>query len=173
MKLSDPTALTASMEDYLRAILGLEGTHRVARPKDVAQRLGVHKTTVTAAMRTLAAHGMVNHEPYGVVTLTDDGRRAAEEVASRHVAIRDFLENVLGVDAPTADRTACRMEHDLPREVVDRLVLFTESIRVCPVASNTGPRCCRHARASKGAAARPPATTGDAYASVMHFFNPS
>ena len=67
--------LSASLEDYVEAIFNLVGESKVARCKDIAQSLGVSRSSVTGALRLLKDKGLANYEPYGYVTLTDDGQR--------------------------------------------------------------------------------------------------
>ena len=48
--MSEKPLLTESMEDYLEAILALERLHKVARAKDIAERMEVKRGTVTGAL---------------------------------------------------------------------------------------------------------------------------
>jgi len=93
----DGEVLSESLEDYLEAILLLERESRVARVSEIADQLSVSRPSVTGALKNLAARGLVTHERYGHVTLTDEGNDIAIEVERRHVAIRSFLVGVLGV----------------------------------------------------------------------------
>ena len=124
--------LTASQEDYLEAILLLVREGRVARVRDIASHLGVGKPSVTAALKGLAKRELVNYDPYQYITLTDTGRLAAERIERRHTVIKDFLQNILGVDADTAEANACRMEHAVDQEVMGRLKAFAEFAESCP-----------------------------------------
>jgi DtxR family transcriptional regulator, Mn-dependent transcriptional regulator len=113
-----------SGEDYLEAVLVLERTDGPVRVTALADRLGVSKPSVSAALAGLARRGLVRHERYGGVELTSRGRRVARETDRRHQLLRGFLVNVLGVDARTAERDACRLEHGLSQATVKRLVEF-------------------------------------------------
>ena len=46
-------ALSESMEDYLEVILDLESTQKVARTKDIADKMGVQRGSVTGALKNL------------------------------------------------------------------------------------------------------------------------
>jgi DtxR family transcriptional regulator, Mn-dependent transcriptional regulator len=118
-------SLTASLEDYLEAIFHLENKDKVARCKDIAEALGVARPSVTGALRTLAGKGLVNYEPYGLITLTEAGRREARRVAEKHRIIESFFVDVLGVDGELAGQAACKAEHALGPVVVERLLAFT------------------------------------------------
>jgi DtxR family Mn-dependent transcriptional regulator len=116
------TSLSQSAQDYLEAMLVLGQAGRVVRISDVAFRLGVRLPSVVAMLKGLAAKGLVKHERYGLVELTETGRPEAQEVLARHQAIYRFLNGFLGVSEATAETDACRMEHVLSPDTVRRLL---------------------------------------------------
>jgi DtxR family transcriptional regulator, Mn-dependent transcriptional regulator len=126
--------LTESSQGYLEVILDLETSQKVARAKDIAERLGVQRGSVTGALKSLEEKGLIHYRPYSFITLTESGRKIAEEVAYRHRVLKDFLLNVLQIDEPTAEATACRMEHAIDPRSLERLVCFIEYIHTCPRA---------------------------------------
>ncbi len=127
-------SLSANMEDYLEAIFLLVRDKTVARSKDISQRLKVNRSSVAGAIQALQARGLVNHESYGAVTLTKDGTRIARDVFRRHLALRDFMVEVLSIDPAEAEEAACRMEHGVSKKIVDRFVEFAEFVKTCPKA---------------------------------------
>ncbi len=126
--------LSASLEDYLEAIFHIVARKSAARAKDIAERVGVNRSSVTGALHALSDKGLVNYAPYDVITLTESGQEAAEDVVRRHNALSRFLERVLGVERGEAEKAACRMEHAVPRGVVERLVAFADFVALCPRA---------------------------------------
>jgi DtxR family Mn-dependent transcriptional regulator len=130
MSAPESRQLSASLEDYLEAILNLAGGAEGARSKDVANTLGVAKPSVTGALQLLRGRGLVNYERYGRVTLTRRGQTVAEEVARKHDVLRSFFMNVLGVEAEAAQKAACRAEHALGQEIIGRLVSFIDYVAV-------------------------------------------
>ena len=126
--------LSSSLEDYLEAIFHIVREKRAARPKDIAARLSVGNSSVTGALKALAARDLVNYAPYDVVTLTEAGEAAARDVVRRHEALREFFIKVLAADGYLAERAACQMEHAVPPELMDRFVRFIEFIEMCPKA---------------------------------------
>lgn len=126
--------LSASLEDYLETVWLLVQRDRVARIRDIAKRLKVGMPSVTAAMKSLAKRKLVKYDPYQVVTLTAEGRSIAEEISSRHHLLRQFLTGVLGLDGDVAEANACRLEHAMDGELLDRLRSFTRFIERCPRA---------------------------------------
>ena len=126
--------LSPSLEDYLEAVLILVRSGSVARVRDIAAHLGVGKSSVTGAVKTLAKRGLVNYEPYQFITLTDRGRELAEDVAARHMLLRELLSDVLGLDEEVAEANACRMEHAVDAELLEQLGKFSTFVRTCPRA---------------------------------------
>ncbi|QTA81235.1 Iron dependent repressor, DtxR family [Desulfonema limicola] len=124
--------LSDSLEDYLETILALETTNKVARVKDIADKMGVLRGSVTGALKNLGEKGLINYKPYSFITLTREGRVIASEVTRRHEEIKNFLQNVLQINEESADANACRMEHAMDRAAIDRLVEFIEYIHHCP-----------------------------------------
>jgi DtxR family Mn-dependent transcriptional regulator len=123
---SDP--LSATLEDYLETVARLVSEDGSARVGDIARALSVHKSTVTAALKSLAEKGLVRYAPYEAATLTETGRTRAGEITERHRVVRCFLTDVLGVGFERADANACRIEHAADRRVIERLGLFAEFV---------------------------------------------
>jgi len=132
-------ALSASLEDYLEAILQLERTSRVARVSEIAEHLSVSRPSVTGALKNLAGRGLVSHAPYGHVILTAEGSGIALEVERRHLAIRDFLTGVLAIPEEKAEVTACRLEHVLEPDVLAHFVSYAENVQGRTPAAARGP----------------------------------
>jgi DtxR family Mn-dependent transcriptional regulator len=124
--------LSASLEDYLEAIFHIVREKSAARPKDISTYLEVGNSSVTGALKALAARELVNYAPYDVVTLTPSGEKAARDVVRRHESLREFFIKVLAADNRLAEEAACKMEHEIPPELVDRCIRFVEFIEMCP-----------------------------------------
>lgn len=124
--------LTASQEDYLEAIYHVTREHGAARSRDLVQRLGVNSSSVTQALHGLGERGMIHHRPYGDITLTERGEALALDVIRRHEALRTFFVEILGVAPGPAEEAACRMEHAMPREIVDRLLDYIRTVSTRP-----------------------------------------
>lgn len=157
--------VTAALEDYLEAIFNLCRFDKAARSRDIAELLNVHKSTVTAALKSLGQMNLINYSPYEAVTLTPEGRKLAEDVAIRHSALRDFFINVLKVDKDLAESAACGMEHSVPKEIVEKLAHFAVSMQDCPrltkdkLARKSGTKACDSCLETRDSEIAPMATT--------------
>lgn len=126
--------LSENLEDYLEVILELEKTRKVARGKEIAQKLNVQPGSVTGALKTLDKKGLINWEKYGFITLTKQGLSIAENITRRHKVLKNFLVNVLQIEKTSADATACRMEHAIDDPTMEKLISFIEYLNSCPHA---------------------------------------
>ena len=114
-----PPYLSATAEDYLKAIYHIELGGDAASKADVAQRMGVASASVSGMMGRLAQQGLVRHERYGPVTLTEAGRRAALRTIRRHRLIETYLTVVFGYPWDRVHAEAERLEHAASDELVD------------------------------------------------------
>ena len=128
--------LTPTMEDYLEAIYSISNEKRVVRVKNIAKKVGVKMPTVTNMLKSLNQKGFIDYEKHEYLELTQKGRKVGKEIDRRHQIIRNFLTDILKIDSVVADEEACKMEHGMSAETLDRLTQFIDFIQVCP---RTGP----------------------------------
>jgi DtxR family transcriptional regulator, Mn-dependent transcriptional regulator len=108
--------MTESLEDYLEEIY-LQVTHgQIPRVTSIAEKLSVSKPSVNNALKELEKRGLILHQKYGYVQLTEEGRRLSESVLQKHVLIKKLLVTVFRVSEETAETDACRIEHDVSEE---------------------------------------------------------
>jgi DtxR family Mn-dependent transcriptional regulator len=138
-----------SMAHYLQAVAALKGQKGFARVGDIAEHLGVSKSGVTSMLRSLQGRGLVDHERYGCVELTDSGRRLAERTESSRRVLSIFLSEILGVEERVAEEDACMIEHLVSPEVAVELLRITTFLRSMHPAAvafrdayRTSPRSC-------------------------------
>ncbi|HIT73820.1 hypothetical protein B5E58_06205 [Tyzzerella sp. An114] len=115
--------VTASLEDYLEAIYFLNNDEGV-RVTDIATELSISKPSVNRAINTLKSQGLVTHEHYGSLFLTEEGLDIAKKIAKRHFMLKKFLTQILEVDEKTAEEEACLIEHCLSADTVEKLEKF-------------------------------------------------
>ncbi len=118
--------LSERAADYLETIYLLSLRQDTVGVSEVAEERGVTTPTARSAIGRLKADGLVRQRRYGKVVLTETGRRRAAIVYRRHTLLFRFLHDVLGVDPEKADAEACRLEHGLSEETLERLVNFLD-----------------------------------------------
>ncbi|WP_442930375.1 manganese-binding transcriptional regulator MntR [Mycobacterium sp. NBC_00419] len=114
--------LTMVAQDYLKVIwTAQEWSHEKVSTKLLAERLGVSASTASESIRKLADQGLVHHEKYGAVTLTDRGRQAALAVVRRHRLLETFLMRELGYGWDEVHDEAEILEHAVSDMMLDRI----------------------------------------------------
>lgn len=112
---------TAPVEDYLKAIYEIERSGAAAATTEIAQRLSIAPASVSGMVRRLADQGLLEHERYRGVRLTEEGRRVALRTLRRHRIIEAYLTRALGYPWDLVHDEAERLEHAASDELVDRM----------------------------------------------------
>jgi DtxR family Mn-dependent transcriptional regulator len=110
-----------AVEDYLKAIYRLEQDDAPASTSDLAERLDRSAASVTNMVKSLAEQGLVSHEPYHGVRLSEEGRTAALRIIRRHRIIEAYLIDRLGYTWDGVHPEAERLEHAVSDDLVERM----------------------------------------------------
>jgi DtxR family transcriptional regulator, Mn-dependent transcriptional regulator len=114
----EAVSVSSAIEDYAKAIYALE--RREDGPVStnaIAERLGVTAASASGMVKRLGEMGLVEHQPYRGVSLTDDGRRVALEVMRHHRLLELYLVKSLGVPWDPVHQEAEVLEHVLSEEL--------------------------------------------------------
>ena len=117
--------LGESLEDYLESILVLSKCLDHVRSVDVASYLGFSKPSVSHAFKLLAQQGHIHLDDNKFLTLTETGKKIAEETYRRHCFFTEMLENI-GVPKDIAQEDACHIEHVISQETFDAIQKYYE-----------------------------------------------
>jgi len=123
--------LSSNMEMYLKTILRLGADGRPVHVKAIAESLGVTMPSVSEALRSLKARGLVLHPSYGAVQLSARGRKLAEAINRRFEVLQKFFVDVLQLNPHAAARDACEIEHVMGPETLERLMAFLDYMQHC------------------------------------------
>lgn len=116
------TDLSAANEDYLKVVWSAqEWSAEPVTTTLLARRMGFSPSTVSEAVKKLAAQGLLTHVRYGAIELTDAGRRAAVGVVRRHRILETFLVEELGYGWDEVHDEAEVLEHAVSERLVDAL----------------------------------------------------
>ena len=118
-----------SAENYLETILVLGNKAGQVRSIDIVNELEYSKPSVSVAMKNLRESGYIEIGEDGGITLTAKGRKIANTMYERHVAISDWLIS-LGVDKKTAVQDACKMEHDMSEKSFLAIKKYIENLKL-------------------------------------------
>ncbi|RLG54960.1 MAG: metal-dependent transcriptional regulator [Candidatus Hydrothermarchaeota archaeon] len=120
--------MSESKEDYLEVIYNLIESKGVARTGDISKMLKIKPPSVTEMLQKLHEEKLVVYEKYKGVTLTSKGEKIAMNIKKRHNILTQFLIS-LGVSKEIAERDACKIEHVLHPETMEKLEKFIERKR--------------------------------------------
>lgn len=121
--------ITPSLEDYLESIYILREQIQIVRMTDIAAHLNISKPSVHRALQMLRNMAYVEQERYGDVRLTQEGEEKAKQVLSRHMLLKTFFCDVLGVSEEIAEKDACMTEHVISEETVQKLNDFVRHVQ--------------------------------------------
>ena len=108
-------AITASVADYLEAIMMLQREKTHVRSIDIANHFGYSRPTVSQTLKSFRAKGYVEVDEDGHVCLTELGKEIAQTTYEKHVVLTGLL-TAIGVSEETAKEDACKLEHDISDE---------------------------------------------------------
>lgn len=146
---SEPQAETSPLSKvdrsaarYLLAISALSGADADRVTTGALQdRLDVSPPSVTGMVSRLDDRGLVDHEKFRGVTLTERGEALAARVGWRFCVVSTFFDSVL--DASLDDETAFAIGFALPETGVVRLreLAGPACLGLCPASDGDAERC--------------------------------
>ena len=123
-----PRKQSVRMDDYLASIAMLAQQNKVVRVTQISKTLEVKNPSVTSALKKLSEKGLVEHEKYGQVELTDRGEEIARKSIRQRKAISRFFIQVLGVDRGTAEEDARKIRYFISPLSMELLTKFEEVV---------------------------------------------
>jgi len=129
------TTSNETVEMYLKTIAELSDGRNPVIMARVAERLGVTAVSASEMMKRLAEQGLLEHERYKGVTLTDEGRYIAHSVIRRQRLWECFLADHLNLNWAGIYEAACRLEHATSNVLADSLDAYLGHPTHCPHGS--------------------------------------
>lgn len=113
---------SSSVEDYVKVIYTYtEWQDKPITSSQLATRLGIANSSVSEMVRKLKEAGLVDHRPYGSVTLTEPGRLLALAMVRRHRLLETYLAQELGYRWDEVHNEAESLEHAVSDQFIERL----------------------------------------------------
>jgi DtxR family Mn-dependent transcriptional regulator len=128
--------LSRTMRDYLAEIYRL--ADRADDPTSyigtsaLADLLDVSPPAVNRMVTRLRENGLLEHEPYQGIRLTDAGRQEALKQLRNHRIVEAFLVNVMGFGWHQVHEEAERMSQGLSEVLVERMYHMAQEPTHCP-----------------------------------------
>jgi DtxR family Mn-dependent transcriptional regulator len=113
--------VSPAVQDYAKAIYALQtrAAGGAVSTNDLAERMRVTAASASGMVRKLDELGLVTHEPYRGVALTDAGEKVALEVLRHHRLLELYLAESLDVPWDRVHDEAEVLEHVLSEELED------------------------------------------------------
>jgi len=133
--------VSSEAEEYLEAIYRLEKKTGFAKTMELASQLKVVPGSVTNTVEGLERRGLVIHEPYRGVKLTEKGQKLALNVLRRHRLAERLLTDILHLDWSKSHDAACKLEHAIAADIIKPLEKALGHPKTCP-HGNPIPTAC-------------------------------
>ncbi|MCW4035496.1 MAG: metal-dependent transcriptional regulator [Candidatus Bathyarchaeota archaeon] len=124
--------VTIHAEEYLEAIYRLECKDGSAKTMELSRTLNVVPGSITNTIQSLERKGLVIHQPYRGVKLTEDGRQIASQILRRHRLAERLLTDFLNLDWTEVHDPACKLEHAFSADIIKALEKALGHPKTCP-----------------------------------------
>ncbi|MBD3230413.1 MAG: metal-dependent transcriptional regulator [Candidatus Lokiarchaeota archaeon] len=121
-----------TIEDYLEIIYILEKKEGYAHTGKIADLLNIKAPSVSEMLAKLENEKMITYQPYKGAKLTNKGQKIAENTIQKHQTISEFL-TMIGVEKHRAEVDACRLEHHISNQAMEKLIKFLDFIKAAPI----------------------------------------
>ncbi|MCS3901945.1 metal-dependent transcriptional regulator [Methanococcus voltae] len=125
--------ISPNIEDYLESIhMFTQKEHRPVKTTELANILGVKPAAVTGMAKKLSSEGYIIYEPYVGIKLDEKGELIARNILRKHRILEHFLTDYLDIELEKASEEACKLEHAMSDETIEKLYEFIEKPKKCP-----------------------------------------
>lgn len=116
--------ISATREDYVRAIYILQENGTEPGIIQIAKRLNLSKSTVSERIKELTTDGLTISKPYSTISLTKQGLAIGKKMTYKHRLIEVFLHQTLKLPKDKIHEEAERLEHAFSDEAIKLLDSF-------------------------------------------------
>lgn len=113
----DKRLLTSAMEDYLEMIYRNNLQEGYTRVNHLSELLNVRPSSATKMVQKLANMGLLDYKRYGIILLTDKGKKIGKFLLERHIIIEKFLRTI-DVNENILAQTEL-IEHNISRDTLN------------------------------------------------------
>lgn len=118
--------LSSGLEDYIETIYISELAGESLKGAELARKLFISRASVSEALSKLVNMGLIEYKSYGFIKLTKKGVEEAKKVYSTHGILKEFFQGILCVNEKEAGENACRIEHIITKDVLEKMAKFSD-----------------------------------------------
>ena len=118
--------ITSGLEDYLEFIYNSTEKGKDLKAVDIANDFNISRASVSEALIRLSDKDLIIYEGRRGIKLTDLGKSEALKIIKKHKILSVFFNKILGVDEEISSKNACKIEHVIDEDVIDKIDSFTK-----------------------------------------------
>ncbi len=122
--------LSPSLEDYLEELYRFSLYNDIVRVTDISRKLNVSLPSVSRALRKLKAGQYINYQRYGIINLTDKGKKTGNFLVERNKLLQEFLTLICANCDIAAEAEA--MEHYLSKDTIKSIQILVRFMQDQP-----------------------------------------
>jgi DtxR family transcriptional regulator, Mn-dependent transcriptional regulator len=125
-------AFSESVEEYVEGIFRLQKEVDRVSTGEVAVYMCVSAGSATTMIKKMAELGLVQHEPYQGIRLTEFGEKVAKQLTRAHRILERFLVDNLELPWNDVHELACKLEHYISEDIINQIDRKLGHPRTCP-----------------------------------------
>ena len=119
--------ITKSLEDYLEYIHNKLIQDKTIKAIDIANKFNVSRPTVSEALIRLADLDLIIYVGRRGIKITQKGIEQALKTIKKHEILSNFFVNILKINPSLADKNACKIEHVIDDEILEKMNEYIKS----------------------------------------------
>ena len=129
--------LSSGLEDYIEAIYVAYLSQTPLKGAELARKLNISRASVSEALAKLVAKELIKYNSYEAIALTPKGIEEAKKVYAKHHTLKEFFETVLLISPEEAGENACKIEHIVSENILNKMIKLTQFVKAQPGISDT------------------------------------
>ena len=121
-----------NVEEYIEALYRLGAMEKPVGTGALAESLHVAAPSVTTMLKRLVRDGLVSHESYRGILLTESGKAMSVSLVRRHRLSERLLTDMIGLPWDRVHDLACKLEHVIQGELEDDVYNALGKPDTCP-----------------------------------------